>query len=431
MDERQLERDSILNGSFAALTLNILSTFAPLLLLDALRGTRQQVALLSSLPSVVSLAAFIGAAVWLGRFQSQRGITVRAAAVARALVVALAVVPLFGATWGAWALVGLYALISLPGSLANVAWQGLIAGLVAPRRRAGFFAERNRITSLAGMGAVIVAGVVLQLFPPSQALPYQIAFLACGVFAIFELRFLARHPDVAPEPTAPLVTGWLQSLAVQPFRRYLIAAAIYTFAWQSAWPLYTIFQIQDAHATAIWLAMFSLASSATSILTYRWWGAQSTIRGITPLLLVSAIGLGVSPALTVALVSLPWIVLTNLITGVFIAGITLLMFNQLLGVVPEGQRVATISLYNLALGLMGALAPEFGILMLHLFTIRPAMVLLAALRVVTAGGFLIATGLPPGLRRLPRRRWQWVARTAQPTRPAVDRPGSTTSAGPS
>jgi MFS family permease len=388
-DLARIERDSILNGSYAALTLNILSTFAPLLLLDALHGNRQQVALLNSLPALVSIGSFLLAALWLRRTRSQRRFVLWSVALARFLVVLLAAVPLVPDGWAAWAMVALYTLINIPASLANVSWQTFIASLIPGERRAAFFAERNRVTSIAGMGITILAGIVLQWFPPAAKAPYQVAFLACAVFAALELYYLARHPDVPVAPTPRLTEGWRRNLRVGPFRRYLVVAAIFTFAWQSAWPLYTIYQIRDAHATAFWLALFSVASAATSILTYHWWGRESTRRGIAPMLMVAAVGLGLSPAITVLFVNLEWLVLTNLITGAFLAGVTLLMFNQLLEVAPEADRLSMIPLYNLALGVVGALAPEFGILVLHWFGMRLAMIVLAGLRVLTAMGFLL------------------------------------------
>jgi MFS family permease len=388
-DLARLERDSILNGSYAALTLNILSTFAPLLLLDALHGNRQQVALLNSLPALVSIGSFLLAAVWLTRTASQRRFVLGSAAAARLLVVLLALVPMAPPGLAAWAMVAVYAAINIPTSLANVGWQTLMASLIPPDRRAGFFAERNRITSIAGMGITVIAGLALQLFPPSDRLPYEVAFMSCAVFAAFELYYLARHPDVPPPPPTNLWKGWRDNWSHRPFRRYLVVAAVFTFAWQSAWPLYTIFQIRDAHATAFWLALFSVASALTSILTYHWWGRESTRRGIAPMLLVAAVGLGLSPALTVLLTNLDWLVFTNLFTGIFLSGVTLLMFNQLLEVAPEAQRLSMIPLYNLGIGIVGAIAPELGIFALHLWHMRTAMVVLSGLRVATGLGFLL------------------------------------------
>jgi hypothetical protein len=57
-----------------------------------------------------------------------------------------------------------------------------------------------------------------------------------------------------------------------------------------------------------------------------------------------------------------------------------------LGSLPAGQRISSMALYNPAIGVVGALAPEFGYLICHLLTMRPAMVLLAGFRVVTTWG---------------------------------------------
>jgi MFS family permease len=385
----RLERDSILNGSFAALTLNILSTFAPLLLLDSLHGTRQQVALLNSLPALVSVGSFLLAAVWLGHVKSLRRVVIWSAAIARFMVVLLAGVGFLPASIAAWAMVGLYALLNFPAALAGVSWQSLISAIIPAERRAAFFAERNRVVSIAGMGITIVAGGVLQFFPPADAAPYQVALAACAIFGALEIYYLTRHPDAVIVRPPKLAAAWRENFQVTDFRRYLWVATIFTFAWQSAWPLYTIYQIRFVHATALWLALFSVASAITSIVTYHWWGRQSLRLGIGPTLVVAAIGLGLSPFITVLVANLWWLVLTNLFTGIFLSGVTLLMFNQLLQVAPDQQRNSMLGLYNLALGIVGAVAPEFGVLVLHLLHMGMAMVVMSVLRIGTGLGFVI------------------------------------------
>ncbi|MHB1611554.1 MAG: hypothetical protein ACYCT0_07675, partial [Sulfobacillus sp.] len=56
-------RVSILNGGFAMISTGIIGTFVPLYLLDALHGSNQQVALLNSLPAIVSVIASLAGLV--------------------------------------------------------------------------------------------------------------------------------------------------------------------------------------------------------------------------------------------------------------------------------------------------------------------------------------------------------------------------------
>lgn len=387
------ERYSIWNGSFAMMGLTIVGTFVPLLLLDALHGTPQQVALLSSLPAMVSMVAVILGAVVMARSKSQRRLCGWSVILARATVFLVALAPVVVGAQASWAVVVLYALMNFPSSLANLTWQSLMAGLIPENRRAVFFAQRQKITNIAGMAIAVVTGLVLQAFNPADRLPYVITLAVAGSLGAFEAYYLFRHRE--PEVPADLVPqsfleGWRRALKHPPFAYFFLSSMIFNFAWQCAWPLFSIFQISTAHATAIWVALFGVFSQLGSIFTFDWWGRMSVTRGLPVMLVVAGLGIAMAPGLTVLSTNLWYLLAINLYTGVFLAGVQLLLFNQLLGVSLPEDRTNSIGLYNVGLGIVGFIAPELGIVLLHAFGMSGAMWISGGLRGVTAIGFIWA-----------------------------------------
>jgi hypothetical protein len=391
----QAERDSTLNGAFQLMGQTLLGTFLPLLLLDGLHGTAQDMALMSSLPSLVGLGAVLLGAWWLARTRNLLGLTLGAVIAARAVLPLMAGAPFLGPGPAVVALLLLNALMNFPGALANMGWQAYIGDLIAPERRAAFFAERNRVINLAGMLVAIVAGLGLQAFRPTLLWPYQLALLAAGGFAVLEVWFLSRHPRLAPPAPAEAIThsSWWQLLGPGRFRRVFWSAMTYNLVWQMAWPLFPLYQIDHAHATAFWVALFGVLGQLGAILSLKAWGRASERVGIAWPLFFAAVGVALGPALTVMSLNLDWLAGVNLIMGVFGAGFQMLLFNQLLEAAPRPQRTAMVALYNVGLGVVGVSAPELGVWLLAQVHMTASMELISAFRAVAAVGFLWAGGV--------------------------------------
>ena len=398
------EQLSFANGAFQAMGLTLLGTFLPLLLLDGLHATAQDIALLNSLPNLVGLVAVLLGAVWLNRTRNLLRLSVLMFIGARIFLPLMAGAPFLGAGAAVGALLIMNAVMNFPGAVANMGWQAYIGTLISPERRAGFFAERNRVLNLAGMAVAIVAGIVLQAFRPSLLWPYQGALAIAGVFAIGEVRYLMRHPSL-PDPPAPmrgnLFQTWRRLLQTGRFRRVFTSAMVFVLCWQMAWPLFPLWQIGVAHATAFWVALFGVLGQAGAILSLQAWGRASVKAGIHWPLFVAALGVATSPVLTVMSRNLDWLAFVNLTMGVFGAGFTMLLFNQLLDATPPGDRTSMVAVYNIGLAAVGLLAPELGVSLLGVLHLRGTMDLSSGLRAMAAFGFLWAGGVSLVRRRGP------------------------------
>jgi len=394
-----IERLSIWNGCFAMAGMSIVNNFVAMYMVDALHATDNEMGLLNSLPSLVNLFSMAIAAILLTRARSKRKFCVAATSLSRSFYIYIAIVPFIiiqqPALWVVW----LVALTRLPQSFGDLSWQALISDLIPTSRRSVFFSERNRITTIVGLIVTLGVGLFLQQFSKSAAWPYQLVFIITVIFAILEIISLWWHDDSAVLNersqtvigiSLPMIRFAASALAKN--RGFLLATGallLFNFSWQLAWPLFNIYQLSVSHATATWVGLFAVASQASQILTYRWWGRKADLYGNRRILGFAAVGMASVPILTILSTNMFYLTAVNLLSGIPLAGINLLLFNYLLEICPVKERTAYIGLYNVALSVVGFVAPEIGILLLHSVGMTIGMSIASTLRLIGGASFFL------------------------------------------
>jgi MFS family permease len=386
------------NGSFAIISMSIVNGYVGMYLLDALHASNAEMGLLNSLQSLLNLFAMLAAAVAIRRTKSKKVFCAVATTISRSFYVWIALVPLLPFSQAALWVVWLVAIGRMPQSFGDLSWQAMIGDIIPAERRSAFFSERNRVTTLVGLVVTLLCGLLLEQFDKNAVFPYQAVFLSTAVFAFFEVFLLLRHDESQhPNGTPEAVTSDNRVTVRQKLNRFfqdrkairaMLAMLLFNFAWQLSWPLFNIFQISVAHASALWLGLFQVANSATQILTFKWWGNMAEKYGNAKMLAFAAIGMATAPILTVLSTNMWYLFVLNLFTGIPLAGTLLLLFNYLLEVSPEEERTSYIANYNVALSVIGAVAPEVGIWLLDSIGMVGGMLTSTLLRLVAGAVFL-------------------------------------------
>ncbi len=370
-----------LNGVLAMMSANLVGPFMGIFAVR-IGASNVQVALLSSLPAMMSLLAMIPGARFLDSRTDRKGWTCRFLLAHRAFYLVLAIIPLFDPGRQAALLVAAVALMNLPGAVGNVGWQALISRVIPPERRAAAFATRNRLMSLAGAGTVLLAGQTIDLV--RQPLGYQIAFGLGFLFALGELAILNRL-EIPPAPIeSPSVLQPPGSLDRVPLRarfvRYTLASAVFYLAWQTPWPLFTIYQVRVLEASNTWIGLLSLVNTGGTLLGFGFWARQAERRGHMWTLSVSSAGLWVVPVIYAYSTNLPTLAAFNLLIGAVFSGVALSLFNCLLEVTPEEHKATYIAYYTSAVNLSSVVAPMLGVALLGRLGFTRAFLLCAAFR---------------------------------------------------
>ncbi|MCA1030466.1 MFS transporter [Bacillus timonensis] len=389
------EKLSIWNGAASIISNSFISGFVPLFAIGVLQATNQQIALISSLPQLMSIIGMIPGAMWINRLETKKQFTAINVFAARFFLFLMVFVPFITFMNQAWVLVVLIALMNFPNAIATLSWQSLIADIIPDHRRGQFFSERNRILTIVGMIITFVTGILLNMYPKEVAGPYQILFMIAFLFGTLEVAFLLKHIEkkrntnpVRDKTDVRKIVKML--IRNKPYVAYIGCAVIFNIGWQMAWPLFTIFQINDAKATAFWISLFTVANQISQIISYKWWGKFADRWGNSLMLFIAAVGMATAPFLTVLSTNLYYLTIINLWTGVFVAGTVMLLFNQLLKVSPEQNRTTFLANYNIILGAIGFIAPQIGVLLLELYSMNIAMTISSIIRFLGAVSFLFA-----------------------------------------
>lgn len=400
-------RINTIHGVCQIAAINMVQPFLSIFALK-LKASNAQVAMLSSGPAIVSLFAMIPGAILVDRQDKKKRLTMLFMLAHRAFFLALACIPFFAPSWRAWALVALVALMNLPGSMSNTAWQSFIARIVPPDKRAVAFADRNKFMNLFGTVVVLIAGRILDwlAFP----IGYQIMFVVAFLMALLELRiFNLIDEDAAPaapsvpraqlagDRTAPLLTRVWQRLAEvrgQPrFVRYALASMLFYLAWQIPWPLFSLYQVKVLNANNTWVSVLNLMNTGGSLIGYGFWVGIMHKHGNLKTLFYSTIWIFIVPLVYAFSHSLWTVAVFNMLTGAIFSGVNLALFNALLEVTPDANKTSYIAYYNTAVTISAIIAPMIGVSLLDFMNYQWAFLVCAALRVAGALCFLFISKL--------------------------------------
>lgn len=386
------ERLSKWNGAASIFSQSFITGFIPLFAIQVLDATNIQIGLMSSMPSFMTMLAMIPGAIWINRLELKKMFTVYTVFAARFCLLLFSFIPFIPITNHAWVLVAFIALMNFPNALATLSWQSFIGDLIPDSRRGKFFSERNQILTIVGMFVTFIAGISLSVFEKNDPVPYQWIFVIGFLFGVLEVYYLLKHSEIKKIEKKQKQNGINMVVAMlkhKPYLNFLLCAILFNFGWQMAWPLFSIYQINNAHATAFWISLFTVANQISQIISYKWWGRFSDRFGNTVMLFISAIGIGTAPFLTILSTNLYYLTFVNLWTGVFVAGTVMLLFNQLLRVSPEESRTSFLANYNLLIATIGCIAPQVGVFLLEFLGIHTAMTISSIVRWLGAFSFLL------------------------------------------
>jgi MFS family permease len=397
--EKRNARVSIIDGMLFAVMSGLTGPFWGAFAVN-LGATDYTLALLSSLPALMSLTAQIPAALFVERYENRLRPTLIAAAFSRAFYLLFAVLillPVPGPT-KALVFVLMYSLMNLPGTMCGVAWTSMMGDMFSPSLRGRFFGERNMLCTLVSLVSTVVAGPFLDAvkWPVNYVLLYTVSF----AMVMGSLYYLSKHedPPVSKDgrAKAPGLSLFARCLSDKTFVRFLVGVFAIHTGFHIPAGLWTILWVKEMGLQNAWLGAFSIGSGLMSFLTYRSWGRWSEKHGNMNVLVWTALAHMPFPLVYAHLRS-PYVYLAvNLASGFAGAGMSLSLFNALLEVSPTDGRPAYVALYNIAIGFSGFVWPFLGVWMYRTMGMTIALDFSAAARIIGMG---VAFALLAGRRR--------------------------------
>lgn len=385
------EKVSIYHGMVSTIAVNLASNFFPIFAISILGASNYQVGLISSLPPLVALIMTIPAAIILNRLELQKKTVAMSVLWARIMFLLLAGVLFISSAYQAWAFLIIVALMNVPGTISNLGWQTLISGMIKEERRGTFFSDRNRLLTIVGMITTLIIGIIMKN-QTNNAVAYQLLFFMAFLFGLLEVFFLLRHKETVQPKTNKDQKNSSMDWSIfkdNGYKWFLITALCFNFSWQMAWGLFNIYNVKYAHATILWISIFSVANQLAQIFTFPLWKKWAEQKSNTLMLVWVAAGMATAPFLTVLSTNLYYLTLVSVISGFFVSGTTLLLFNLLLEQSPTEKRTYCITTYNVLLSFVAFIAPQIGIWLLEVTGIQKSMDIISILRFISAIVFFL------------------------------------------
>ncbi|WHY03035.1 MFS transporter [Neobacillus sp. DY30] len=383
------EKISIYHGMVSTIAINLAGNFYPIFAISILGATNYQVGLISSLPPLIALLMTIPAAILLNRLEMQKKTVAMAVLWARLLFLLLIGVVYIQSSYQAWVFLIIIAFMNVPATIANIGWQTLISGMIKDERRGSFFSDRNRLLTIAGMISTLIIGVIMKN-QTNNASAYQWLFFTALLFGFLEVVILMKHKETVQTVTTTKKSSMDWSIFKDHgYKWFLIAALCFNFTWQMSWGIFNIYHVRIAEATILWISIFSVACQLVQIFTFPIWKKWAEAKSNTLMLVWAALGMALVPFLTVLSDNLFYLTGVQALSGFFISGVVLLLFNLLLEQSPVETRTYCITTYNVLLSFVAFIAPQIGILLLEGLGIQKAMELNSIMRIASAFVFLL------------------------------------------
>ncbi|EKN70814.1 major facilitator superfamily protein [Neobacillus bataviensis LMG 21833] len=385
------EKVSIYHGMVSIVAVNLAGNFFPIFAIAILGASNYQVGLISSLPPLVALVMTIPAAILLNRLEQQKKTVALSVFWARIMFLLLAGVVFVHSSYQAWAFLIIVAIMNIPGTISTIGWQTLISGMIKEDRRGTFFSDRNRLLTIVGMITTLIIGILMKKHTEDAA-AYQVLFIIAFLFGLMEVFFLLKHKEKTESKPDNKKKNSSMDWSIfkdKGYKWFLITALCFNFSWQMAWGLFNIYNVKYAHATILWISIFSVANQLVQIFSFPLWKKFAEEKSNTLMLVWVAAGMATAPFLTVLSTNLVYLTLVQMTSGFFVSGTTLLLFNLLLEKSPMEKRTYCITTYNVLLSFVAFIAPQIGIWLLEVTGMETSMGINSLLRFISASVFLL------------------------------------------
>jgi MFS family permease len=395
--------NSIIDGAWYCVMTGLTASFMGVYAL-ALGATDNMLGWLAALPALVALLSQIPAAIITERAPRRMAVLVPSAYVFRTGYLLFAFIPFLPVSPAirAWVFIGLFALMHFPGTVSGVSWTAMMGDIFPGHLRGRVFGDRNMLLGLVTMLATMLAGPLLDSlpYPYNFTSLFLISFLALMLSMVYLVRIV--EPGAARGETQGVqkLGSVRQALADKPFLSFVAAMFVVHVGFNISAAMWTLLYVRVLFLSKTFIALITVVTQLTSVLTFRWWGRLADRIGPRTALFLSILLFVPQPFLH-SFVRSGWsLIPLSVMSGLAGAGFTLVLFNVLLGVSPsEASRPSYIAVFNGLMGLTGFLAPLIGISIYQSFDMTTVFNLATSLRLLGLILFAWQSGL-----RLPERR---------------------------
>ncbi len=354
-----------------------------------LGGSNTLVGLLSSLPALVAVFAYLPSARILEKRTNRMRPVVLTLLLARLPYLFLALLPLLATGRVPELVVGFLVLGQLPAVFFSTAWSPLLSDVVSTTSRGTVLAWRSILSSGTIAALIFLAGRWLEaaVFPLNYQVLYAVGAIGGGV-SVWLVSRIVVPPQKSPAPSDPTRKekgSWfsaLRSTAIREkgFSRLVLNTFLYNLGAWMIGPLVTIYFVRELGASDGWLGTRGTLAHLGVIAGYWVWrrvvrrrGDAVILRTLAPLMCLYALLVGLIPSLTA-------ILLIELVLNFVGSGVNLSHSMTFLELLPEGKKYSATAIYSMVMNIGAFIAPLVGVALAEAIGVRTTLLIAAGMR---------------------------------------------------
>ena len=339
-----------------------------------LGGGDHWIGVVTAIPAAMGVMQIPGA-IFAKRFSSYKKYVTVGAGIWRALYIVVAILPLLA--WNndvrLFILAACISIAAFSASLVNSTYSDWVAELVPANSRGWYFSKRHAIGTGVGATVGLIGGFLLDRFKNAgnEAFGYTVVYglgvvsAAVSVAFFLKMRDLER-PSVERQSLRQGLSTFAAPFRDRDFRKVLVFLGVFFTGQTFAGNLYAAYALETLKMPFLWIQVFTLCMAATAILSSNLWGFLADRYGNKPCLVLSGIGIAVSPSAWLATrpndlhFSIMVLAASHLLMGVFWCGVAVTQFNILLATAKPEDRASYIGSGMAVQSLVSGLAPLLG-----------------------------------------------------------------------
>lgn len=348
------------------------------------------IGLLCAMPAMAQLLQLPGIYL-VEKFRSRKQVTVVATTISRCFLLPMALAPLLPSSKLSLTVLALaYMCHTAIGAIATCAWNSWLKDVVLKEELGEFFSKRLALSTLITMVLTVAGGNFLDYwahaFHGFQPWGYSVLFGVAILVGMLGIPLIHKMPEPA-SPVALNQTSLLKKLIApfhnRNFRNLIRFATFWNFAINLAAPFFSVYMLTLLGYSMSMVTMLTMLSQLSTFLSLRSWGKLSdrfsnkaVLMICAPLFLFCVLAWTFATMPHTHFLTLPLIIILQLLLGVATAGVTLANGNIALKLAPDGEATSYLATYTATGSLAAGLAPILGGLFVDMFSHQELSLLL-------------------------------------------------------
>ncbi|MBI2671178.1 MFS transporter [Candidatus Woesearchaeota archaeon] len=346
---------SVISGSFYGVTDGSANSYVSPFAI-AMNASNNQVALLTSIPSLIGPLSQLGTVKAMEKTKSRKKIIIMSALLQSMMLIPMMLIPFIFLNKGAAILVVLFSLYAVFGSFFGPAWTSWMGDLVPEKIRGRYFGNRAKIIGLVILVVSLIAGFLLDRFPKNKVfIGFFVLFLVAFIARLLSVYFVSKMYEPKLVIKKSLQFSFFEFIKKVPsnnFGRFSIYIALINFAVYVAGPFFAVYMLKDLEFNYVQYTIINIVSGMATLIGLPLWGKFEDKYGNVRALKICGLLIPLVPLLWTFSPNFYYLVFIQIYAGLVWSGFNLAAANFIFDATSI-QRRATCDAYNTILSGIG------------------------------------------------------------------------------